>query len=172
MGVAWQDSVTIWFSNRQTQLICGRFPCNIWHPGDNLFTQHKSCCVLPGALPILSPVCTDCVCSRCKFTFRCRLAFLQHLCVCPPPPPVPPTPPFFSPALTVQADSLLLLCPVCSCSPILPLLPEGLFMLGMAAHTSLTPRLRATISQTQPAPSGPAGQAESLHDRTIKGLRC
>lgn len=47
------------------------------------------------------------------------------------------------PAFIVLADSPLLFYPVISCSPIHPLLPEGLFMLGLAARTSLTPSWEA-----------------------------
>lgn len=86
--------------------------------------------------------------SKSIYKYRTLLPSLQYLRVCPLPSPVPPISPFSSPAFTVQADSLLLFYPVDSCPPIHPLLSEGLFTLGLAAHTSLIPMLTATDSRT------------------------
>lgn len=45
----------------------------------------------------------------------------------------------------------VLFYPVISCSPIHPFLPRGLFMLGLAANTSLTPSWEAQIHRHAPA---------------------
>lgn len=67
--------------------------------------------------------------------------FLLRLCVCP-------SLPFVSPTSIVLAESPFLFYPMLSCSPSHPLLPMGLFTLGLAAHTSLSHQAERHRSQS------------------------
>lgn len=151
-------SVTLWFSKGQTQLTCGWLLRDISYASDNLFTR---------ALIVLCPLrCPDHAVIDVLTLFILGVNpytgvehFFLLLSVCPfsrPSTPLPLTSPFFSSAFIVLADSPLLFYPVISCSPIHPLPPVGFFMLGLAAHTSLTLGWEAQI---QPAPS--TGRAKS-----------
>lgn len=112
--------------------------------------KRRLCRVLSDTLPTLSAIATytDLIQSCCKGNLKKKkclthsffLISFSTICVfvvsstqCS----LPPTSPFFFTAFIVLADSPLLLYPVISCSPIHPVLPKGLFMLGLAAHTSL-----------------------------------